>query len=304
MSDIAELTQAEADLLAAIAARGTSGTGSGGGGGGSGVNATLSHSVTLVGTSLGAKPAGYTFAAGTTFTAFVDAICTNVIHPTYTAPTLSISSSQSTGNTEVGTIANIALSKTFAQNNAGAMTAQRLYKNGSLLASTFPYTDTGMQFTLSPVTYQGQVDYGTGAILNDNTGTPDATGQITAGTISSNTFSYVGKRMAFYGTPTSTPANSAAVRALTGSFNSSNGNSFTIAIPPGATRVTFAYPADRQAVTSVKYVELSNTEVKGNFTETSVSVEGANGYSAVAYRVFTYVPVEPFTQAVNYTVTI
>jgi hypothetical protein len=73
-------------------------------------------------------------------------------------------------------------------------------------------------------------------------------------------------------------------------------------VPVGAARVVFAYPATSRSVASVKLQELSDSEVKSNFVETSVSVQGANGSAAVTYRVFTYTPVEPFAIVNNYKV--
>jgi hypothetical protein len=66
----------------------------------------------------------------------------------------------------------------------------------------------------------------------------------------------------------------------------------------------FAYPGNLYSVSSVKYVEGLNAEVKGIFTESSVEVEGANGFSPMAYRVYEYVPASPFSSAATYNVTI
>jgi hypothetical protein len=149
-------------------------------------------------------------------------------------------------------------------------------------------------------------------------GNPNPTGRINAGTVQSNTLSFTVYRSAFWGTPVATPNSSSTVRALPNSMANPGNNSgvdasgsnlvtpptpsFTITIPSGATRVVFAYPATNRVVASVRYQELSDSEVKGNFTETSVNVEGANAYAAIAYRVYTYVPVEPFSQTVHYKV--
>jgi hypothetical protein len=64
----------------------------------------------------------------------------------------------------------------------------------------------------------------------------------------------------------------------------------------------FAYPATLRDVASVRYQELSNVEVKSNFNITTIAVEGANAYAPVNYKVWTYVPVEPFPANANYKV--
>ena len=82
--------------------------------------------------------------------------------------------------------------------------------------------------------------------------------------------------------------NSALVRALSGKSNKAlaAGNSFTISIPVGAIRVVFAYPASLRDVNSVQDVNGMNAEVKTAFTQSVVSVEGANGYDGIDYKVY------------------
>jgi hypothetical protein len=287
--------------------------GAGGGGG-----AMLGNAVPIIGTSVGAKDAGYVFAQGTTFEEFVVLISQKTIPPTYYTPSLSVSGSPSPTNTEIGTTLTVTISGSYNAGSGGAITATRVYNNGVEEASAFPYADAGFVATGTPVTYNAQIDYAQGPILNDSLGTPYPSGRINAGTASSNTLSYTGIRMTFYGTPVATPTTSADVRALgTSTFTTANNAdvdasgtnltgsptpSFTITIPIGATRVCFAYPATSRVVASVRYQELSDSEVKGNFTETSISVAGAASYAGIAYRVFTYVPVEPFSVVNHYKV--
>jgi len=278
----------------------------------------LTQNVEVIGTDLGAVDEGYTFPAGMTFTDFVMTISQKTIPPTYNQPTLVLNGSPSPTSTEIGTIISPVFNRTFTQNDAGALTANRLYKDSVLISSSFPYTDTGVQLVEIAIQYDAEVDYAQGPIKNNNMGVPDPAGRINAGTVSSNTLTYIGLRKGFYGTPLTTPSNNTEVRAMTeGTFDTTNNPdvnasgedlvpnpnpNFTITIPIGATRVSFAYPATSRDVASVRYQELAFTEVRSNFTQTSVNVSGANGYSPVAYRVYTYVPVEPFSQEVHYLV--
>ena len=99
--------------------------------------------------------------------------------------------------------------------------------------------------------------------------------------------------------------NSLEIRSLANkTLNPQNGTSFTINIPVGATSVIFCYPATLRAVTSVTYTELGNANVTDTFTETNVSVEGANGYIAIPYRCYVYTPSVPFSSSATYVVTI
>lgn len=117
-----------------------------------------------------------------------------------------------------------------------------------------------------------------------------AAGQIKAGKKTATKSKISGYRNSFYGFLTAKDGvvNSALVRALSGKSNKAlaAGNSFTISIPVGAIRVVFAYPASLRDVNSVQDVNGMNAEVKTAFTQSVVSVEGANGYDGIDYKVY------------------
>lgn len=288
------------------------------GGAGGGGMGPLDHDVLVIGTNVGAIDAGYTFLTGTTFSEFVELVSKRTLPPTYAGPTLSISANPSPTNFEIGTIISPIISRSLALNDAGLENAKTLSKNSVLISSTFPYTDLNITLGNTAISYVASSSYDEGACKLNNRGVIDCAGHIVAGTINSNTITFIGTRMAFFGTPGSTPATSAAVRALgNSSFNSTDNSTvdsagvaiggsitpnFTITIPIGADRVVFAYPATSRAVASVRYQELADSEVKANFTETTVTVEGANSFTAIAYRVYTYIPVEPFSLVNHYRV--
>ena len=112
-------------------------------------------------------------------------------------------------------------------------------------------------------------------------------------------------RNTFYGTDSTNNTaytTSAEVRALGNTkLGAKAGDILTINIPTGAKMVVIAVP-DTLSVTSVKYVEGMNAEVKDIFTQTTVAVEGAGGYTSATYKLYTYVPVSDFTQNVTYSV--
>lgn len=231
------------------------------------------------------------------------------IPPTYLTPTASLSSTPGTGNIEIGTVLNILLDATFNQRNGGQSTGLSLKKNGAQISTTDLFTDENVLINEVAKKYTVTYTYEDGPVLNNNIGTPDPTGKILAGSTTSAEVIFLGYRRGFYGCSTSgtdyDPTTSVGIRSLPGStFNPSKGTKFTINIPLGATEVIFAYPASIGAVDSVKYVEFSNSEVKGIFTVTTVNVEGVNGYASVPYNVCHYVPAQPYTSAVTYNVTI
>lgn len=145
-----------------------------------------------------------------------------------------------------------------------------------------------------------------GAIPLTNKKNEYAAGQIAAGSKSKVSGAITGYRNSFYGTATTKDAvDSAAIRALTKSGKAlSNGNSFTVNIPVGAVRVIFAYPATLRDVSSVKDVNGLNAEIKSAFNQTTVTVEGANGYAGIEYKVYTTDFAEAVSKANSYTVKI
>jgi hypothetical protein len=279
-------------------------------------NVALTADVTVIGTTVGAAGEGTVFPTGMTFQQFVEAISTKLAHPTYVAPSIVISSTTAAGSYEYGTALNLTFSLSYHQNNGGLLNSISYYRDNTQVSSTSPYS---VQLSLTDSTSFFLVGaYGDGPVLNNNLGQPDPTGQILASSTQSNTITYTPIRLAFYGSTSLPITTSNAVRSLPYSSANSGNNStvsaagvatgstvtpnFTITVPVGAARVVFAYPATSRSVASVKLQELSDSEVKSNFVETSVSVQGANGSAAVTYRVFTYTPVEPFAIVNNYKV--
>jgi hypothetical protein len=288
-------------------------------GGGAGGMGPLDHDVEVIGTSVGAIDEGYTFVTGTTFSEFVELVSKRTLPPSYAGPTLSIGANPSPTLFEIGTIISPILSRSLALNDAGAEVSTSLSKNSVVIATSWPYTDNSVLLGNTAISYVGAVTYAEGPCKLNNRGVIDCNGHILAGTVGSNTITFQGTRLAFFaGTTSGTPATSADVRSLGNtSFNSSNNSTvdgdgsalggsvtpnFTITIPIGAVRVVFAYPATSRPVASVRYQELADSEVKANFTMTLVNVEGAGGFPAISYRVYSYTPVEPFSLVNRYKV--
>jgi len=146
-----------------------------------------------------------------------------------------------------------------------------------------------------------------GPIKNDNMGDPSPTGAIGAGSVSSGNVIYTGKRATFYDADMETEAveTSAEVRDLTQTaLGLANGDSWTLNVPAGSRRVTIAYPATLRDLSKVAYVEQGSAEYKDLFVKSDVNVEGADGFTAVAYKIFTYIMAVPTPAAMTLTVTI
>lgn len=271
---------------------------------------------------------GQTIPTETTLQEFIELMVTATFAPTYTNPSASIGSSISSPQ-EVGYSNNLTLTASFNRGSIDGLMDDpdpgiwnpagfQDYRSGAATKYTIDGTDNGTNNVLNrgTVTIQSGnntfplvVDYAQGPQPINSKGLAFEIDGITALTrlnsgSESSSVTVVGQRKYFYGVDNAA-ASSANIRSLGHStLNASNGTSFTISIPAGTASVVFAYPDTLRDVNTVKYVEGLNAEVKGIFTKTSVSVEGANGYTAIGYKVYRYTPAEPFPATATYNVTI
>ena len=269
---------------------------------------------------------GQNITTGTTLQEFIELMVTATFAPTYVAPSVVLSSSISSPQ-EAGYSANLTLTAAFNRGSIdGTMTAGvwsanafQAYRAGEATKYTIDTIDRGtsnskdnetVTVAAGNNTFSSTVDYAIGPVpLNSKNVAFDVDGvtpltALAVGSVS-DSVTVVGQRKYFYGVDHAS-ATSEDVRGLAnGVLNPANGTSFTINIPLGAVSVVFAYPATLRDVTTVKYVEGLNAEVKEIFTKTSpVNVEGANAYEAIGYKVYRYVPNAPFPNAATYVVTI
>lgn len=129
-----------------------------------------------------------------------------------------------------------------------------------------------------------------GAVPKTNVGNDYAAGKIASGTKTKTSSAITGYRNSFYGTVTAKDTvTSAIVRGLSGKSGKAlaNGVTFNVSIPVGALRVIIAYPATLRDVTSIQDVNGMSAEIKPSFAKSTVQVEGANGATAIDYKVYT-----------------
>lgn len=133
--------------------------------------------------------------------------------------------------------------------------------------------------------------YGDGEMPMTALGQAYDAGRIAGATKSATTAAITGYRNSFYGTTTDKAAEttSAVIRRLSQKSGRaySNGTSFHVTVPVGALRVLIAYPATLRELTSIKDVNGLNADITGAFAKSVVAVEGAGGYQAIDYRVYT-----------------
>ena len=152
-----------------------------------------------------------------------------------------------------------------------------------------------------------KASYEDGKIPLTNTGNEYPDGQIKAGTKSATSSAITGYRNSFYGTLSDKgELTSGIIRGLSGVSGEAlmNGSSFDVAIPVGALRVVIAYPATLRDISSIKDVNGMSAEISGSFVPQTVSVEGANGFQAIDYKVYTLDFANANDTANTFTVTI
>ena len=259
-------------------------------------------------TSTGSIPA-----AGKSVKDVFQAIFTKELNPSKTDPSVNITFSQA-GAKEVGTSVTPSYTATL---NAGSYTygpatgiiatewaiTDTEGNTASAASGSFPAIvvgdDTNYKIT-------AQATHGAGAIPVTNLGNEYPSVQIAAGTKSKVSGAITGFRSYFYGSKT-TPItlNSANIRALTNSHKAVGASqTFSMSIIEGAKQVIIAFPTSTgKTLSKVLDVGAFGTDIVGSFNKTTVSVEGANEYTAVNYDVYVYAP-DAALGANTYTVTI
>lgn len=247
--------------------------------------------------------------------AFTEIFSKRLQPSTPTQPSVSLTFSQAKAY-EVGTTVTPSWSATLSTGSYTYGPATGITATAWEISDTAGNTATTASGSFDAITVADGTNYkitakathGAGAVANDNLGSPSSPEvKIAAGSKSKTSDAITGYRNTFYGTKTTKDAlDSAAIRSLFNKSNTAwaNGKSFTVQIPVGAVRVVFAYPATLRDVNSVKDVNGLNAEIKSAFAKSTIAVEGANGATAIDYKVYTTDFAEPVAKANSYTITI
>lgn len=166
--------------------------------------------------------------------------------------------------------------------------------------------DQGGENVVSSLRYKAIATHGAGVTADDNLGDDSSPAvSIAAGTKEKTTSAYTPFRDVFYGASTTKPTlDSAAIRALTPTGKAYAAGTLTINVPAGAQRVAIACIAGKPGVTKVINETAMNADVTSTFVQSSVNVEGAEGYTAVAYNVWVFEPAVPYENAATLKVTL
>ena len=166
--------------------------------------------------------------------------------------------------------------------------------------------DEGGDNVVSSLKYTATATHGAGVTADDNLGSDsDPAVAIAAGTKSKTTGAYTPFRNYFYGATAEKPAlDSAYIRGLTKSNKAYAAGTITINVASGTQRVCIACDATKTGVTKVINQTAMNADVTSTFVQTTVNVEGAEGYTAKSYKVWTFEPAVPYENAATLVVTL
>ena len=164
----------------------------------------------------------------------------------------------------------------------------------------------GAANVVSSLKYKAIATHGAGVTANDNLGSASEPAvAISAGTKEKNTNAYTPFRNYFYGASSSKPTiDSDYIRGLTKSGKPYAAGSLTINVPAGTVRVAIACLADKPGVTKVVNETAMNADVTSTFTQSTVNVEGAEGYTAKEYKVWVFEPALAYENAAVLKVTL
>lgn len=273
---------------------------------------------------------------GMTLTEVFRNIFTATLQPTITAqPSIGGFNLTSAGAVEAGTSVAIA-SYTAATLNPGSYTygpetgvtaeswmLERVTNVGSTQIGTFVEAslpagtdnngdagfvigDVGGENVVSSLRYRATVQHTAGVTAHDNLGGDSSpVVAIAAGSKNKQTNAYTPYRNYFYGATTDKPTlDSTYIRGLTKSNRAYTAGTITLNVPAGANRVCIACIGTATGVTQVINETALNADVTATFTQTTVAVEGANGYTAQDYKVWTFEPAVPYENAAVLKVTL
>ena len=91
---------------------------------------------------------------------------------------------------------------------------------------------------------------------------------------------------------------------VSGGVSGAAAGTLTINVPAGAQRVAIACDATKTGVTKVINESAMNADVTSTFVQSTVDVEGAEGYTAKPYKVWVFEPAVPYENAATLKVTL
>ena len=277
--------------------------------------AVLEREITVqlgVNGAVGGVKTGDVLAQGMTLQKVLEKILIKPIAYVYTKPSLNLNINK--GEVEVGTnITDLVITDKLNDRgadgtpDAGPVTSHVITVNGTNVLNTTTMNknvDVRTNATIASVNagnnpIVSKVTYSDGAPKNNNLGDPTPITANALGATLTQQRNIVGYRYIFWYQATgkgTAPATSNDVRTNATGKQFEKTLTFNINVVAGQQTFWVACPSNR-TLKSVIAVNQSNAEIMGNFVHTTASVEGANGFAAANYNIYTYIPNAAFGNA-------
>ena len=237
-------------------------------------------------------------ASGVSVAGLIDDAYSKENNPTTTQPSASVKITAGSGTFEIGTKKNITYSASLNKGSYSYGPSDTGVTATQYTATFDGKTSNGQTGTFENVVAEGTktlniaITYSDGVVPKTNKGNPYADGQIKAGSKTATARdTLVGVRHMFYGALTEdTALTSGVIRGLKHEAAAKK-TITTFGAGSGAKKVVIACPAGYN-VTKVLMPSAMNADATASFVKQSatVNVEGAEGYTAVAYNVWVYQP--------------
>lgn len=247
----------------------------------------LEHDITC-NVSVGNAPSGTVLPQGMTFTEYAEKV-----HVTTLPPSVKINTPTSATH-EIGEVITTLPIKATITKGTYALSKAEFY-DGNTLLNTITGIPTNGVVSMDYSCNNKDTDMKIKVVATDSNG-------LTGSASVDIKFA----RGIFYGTSTTGDLynTSALVRSLSNKeLGKTSGYKFTVDIPVGTKSVIIAIPST-MSLSAVNFRESMNMDVLSTFNVSTVDVQGANGYTAIGYKVYQYIATSAFSQSSHYDVTI
>lgn len=262
---------------------------------------------TLQGVQLGDLSDGDVISSGIDIDDLLAIITKKTIAPEYKAPKMQLNDSLEVREFEVGDNIAFTLRSRFVKNDAGDIISHKVYKNNlEIYSKESPLVSLEIGSLIiaeGENVFISKAMYNEGEIKNNNFDEPSPEGRIEAGEIESSPLVYNGYRKMFFESGAEELSLSAIRDFKNSILNPQKSQEIEMEMSVGEQYISFAYPASLGDIQKISYVQL-NDDMTSNFEQTSAFVEGANGYEAVEYKVYSYKTAMPIAAKMTFKVII
>ena len=266
---------------------------------------TLEEEITVKGVTVGSLKDGDVLEEGMTFTEFVRKLLVKKIPPTYTKPTLNLSSNIGL-KFERGATINPTITCGYNKNDGGNVLSYKLLQNQDTVVESTEIQTFNKSFILdNNVQFRAEVKYGNGPIKQDNLGNRHPEGQVKAG-IATSTITITAER-AYWAYPSDSESipNADDIRHTNiKGIDLRAGSTIKVTAQASTRTIIFAYPATLRDCTKIRYEELGDDTNKSAFKQIIVPIKDANGMNPVDYRIYYYTSPIPLGSTATFTLTV